>query len=48
MFVTSSGLELADVERIVAEDPAVLSGLITFECRPWLATLGLLAVSQTP
>jgi uncharacterized protein YciI len=36
MMITTSGVPESEVKQFAAEDPAVKSGLLTFEVRPWL------------
>jgi uncharacterized protein YciI len=39
MMVFRAGLDRAEVDRIAAADPAVQSGLLKVEVKPWMAAL---------
>ena len=39
MMVTVPGLDLEDVEAFAAADPAVHSGLLKYEIRPWYTAM---------
>ena len=39
MMVAAPGVSQQELQAFAAEDPAVKSGLLTFEVRPWLAGL---------
>jgi hypothetical protein len=36
MMIPTAGVDEAEVRRFAAEDPAVRSGLLQVEVRPWL------------
>jgi hypothetical protein len=39
MMVTAKGEDLGELESFAAADPAVLSGLLQFEIRPWYTAM---------
>jgi uncharacterized protein YciI len=43
MMISTSGVTEAEIRQFASEDPAVKSGLLTFEVRAWLV-----GMSQTP
>jgi hypothetical protein len=39
MMLPEAGVSEAEITKFASEDPAVKSGLLIFEVRPWLAAL---------
>jgi len=39
MMLPDAGVSEAEITKFASEDPAVMSGLLVFEVRPWLAAL---------
>ncbi|MGE0634744.1 MAG: YciI family protein [Pseudobdellovibrionaceae bacterium] len=39
MMITSYGISKEEVEKFAAEDPAIKSGLLAYEIKPWLIAM---------
>lgn len=48
MMVTAPGVSRETVDAFAAADPAVASGLLTFEVRPWMVGMATVALPQRP